>query len=191
MAKSKELANLICHRLCLRGTCIFGGEPLCKQRGSSAINIKSELMTNNMQSGIENLSSLGCIENIIPSAVFRNLLYEHTCMNRICLAEPVKCNPEESALALSAAAISNIEQALQSKSTVLIVSLFKHKADIIFRARAICSAKSEHIIDSGVGILVSKSSICGSLVISSSVESVYKSIHNITFLSFDKIAFHH
>ena len=184
MRQIQILADSSCNALSLCRRSILRRHPLTQQGRSLTLNIQTQLLLNQIQSTLINRSINSSINQIIPTSIFRDIIQISFCTSRIILAQPIEANTEELTLALATAAITLIKQTLHCQSSILFISILKQQNLIRGIALTISTAKCKHIIDCGIGSLMSQCPILSSSKIRCVRQSIHKSIHHISFISF-------
>ena len=156
-------------------------QPLSKQRRSLARDIQSQLMAHQIESVLLQRSANEDIQ-VVPATVLRHEPEVTTHSFSLVRSEPVGHNAEETTLALAAAHIAQVEQALQSMSFILVKSRLEQSDAICVRASAVCSAKRKQIHKTIQSGLMSNSAILSQGKIGILLHSVHKSIHRINLL---------
>ena len=166
--------------VCIR--CILRRHPLCKQRRSLALNIKSKLMLDDIKCGGLHLSTFSNIDQVIPTTILADIL--KICLSNlgILVAKPTKSGSEETSLTLAAANITKIKQALHSQQTIFLKCVLKKKDNILIRTSSICTANREHIKNLRFGRLASYATILSTSNVAILGHLIKKSIHSIFLL---------
>ena len=156
-------------------------QPLSKQRRSLARDIQSQLMAHQIESVLLQRSANEDIQ-VVPATVLRHKLEITTHSLSFVRSEPIGYDAEETTLALTAAHIAQIEQALQSMSFILVKSSLEQSDTICIRTSAVCSAEREQIHKTIQSGLMGNCAILSQGKVGILLHSVHKSIHRINLL---------
>ena len=168
----------------LLGRSILRRHPLRQKGRGLALNVKSKLMLDDIQSVILQRSIHKGIQ-VIPTTELRDQL--HVALDSVTGIHSgshiLDNNTEEATLTLTTTYVADVEQALQSVHRVLRKRLAEHQDNVCVRAVTHSRTHSEHVKQIALGGLMGNSAILSHGVVSSILQTIQHRIH-ITFLLF-------